>query len=147
MNPSLKLIRAFRITVLFTLIALVLEFILGIYTNLFVEFPDSLVNGNAWQWSMAQSPIIGAHVLIGSLLLAASLLSLGLGLALKSKAAIGSSLAGLAMMGLAYFSGSAFLANIQVDGYSFAMALGFMGTLVAYGAAYYLTRSASKIAS
>jgi ABC-type sugar transport system permease subunit len=116
MNPSLKLIRAFRITVLFTLIALVLEFILGIYTNLFVEFPDSLVNGNAWQWSMAQSPIIGAHVLIGSLLLAASLLSLGLGLALKNKAAIGSSLAGLAMMGLAYFSGSAFLANIQVDG-------------------------------
>ena len=51
------------------------------------------------------------------------------------------------MMVLAYFSSSAFLANIQVDGYSFAMALGFMGALAAYGAAYYLTRPTNRIAS
>jgi hypothetical protein len=147
MNPSSKLFRAFRITVLLTLIALVLEFILGIYTNLFVEFPDSLVNGNGWAWSMSQSPILVAHVLLGTLLLAASLLALGLGISLKSKTAIGSSAAGLVMMGLAYLSGSAFLTNIQVDGYSFSMALGFMGSLAAYGAAYYLTRPASRIAA
>lgn len=140
MKPSSKLFRAFRLTVLLTLIALALEFILGIYTNLFVEFPDSIVNGNAWAWSMSQSPVIIAHVLLGTLLLAASLLALGLGVALKSKTAIVSSTAGLVMMGLAYLSGSAFLANVQVDGYSFWMALGFIGTLAAYGSAYYLTR-------
>ena len=81
MNPSYKLFRTFRSTVLLTLVALLLEFILGIYTNLFVEFPDSLINGNGWVWSMAHSPIIGAHVLLGSLLLAASLLSMGLAVA------------------------------------------------------------------
>jgi hypothetical protein len=147
MNPSSKFFRAFRMTVLLTLIALVLEFIFGMYTNLFVQFPDSIVNGNGWQWSMAQSPIIIAHVLLGTLLLAASLLALGLGAALKSKTAIASSAAGLVMIGLAYLSGSVFLANIQVGGYSFSMALGFMGALAAYGAAYYLSRPASQIAS
>jgi ABC-type sugar transport system permease subunit len=145
MNPTSKLFQAFRFTALLTLIALLLEFILGMYTNLFVEFPDSIVNGNAWVWSMSQSPIIIAHVLLGSLLLAASLLALGLGIALKSKTAIGSSAAGLVMMGLAYLSGGAFLTNIQVDGYSFSMALGFMGTLAAYSAAYYLTRPGRQI--
>jgi ABC-type sugar transport system permease subunit len=147
MNPPSKLYKAFRFTILLTLIALVLEFILGTYTNLFVEFPDSIVDGNGWAWSMSQSPIIIAHVLLGSLLLAAALLALGLGIALKSKTAIGSSAAGLVMMGLAYLSGGAFLTNIQMDGYSFLMALGFMGSLAAYCAAYYLTRPASQVAS
>jgi hypothetical protein len=147
MNPSSKLFRAFRTTVLLTMIALVLEFILGMYTNLFVQFPDSLVNGNGWEWSMAQSPIIMAHVLLGTLLVVASLLTLGLSVALKNKTAIGTSAAGIVMMGLAYLSGSAFLANIQADGYSFSMALGFLGTLAAYVAAYYLTRPASQISA
>jgi hypothetical protein len=147
MNPSSKLFRAFRITVLITLIALVLEFILGMYTALFVQFPDSLVNGNGWEWSMAQSPVIISHVLLGTLLVLASLLALGFGIALKSKPAVFSSAAGVVMMLLAYLSGSTFLANIQVDGYSFSMALGFIGTLAAFGAAYYLTRPASQIAS
>jgi hypothetical protein len=146
MNPPSKLLRTFRATVLLTLIALVLEFSLGMYTNLFVQFPDSLVAGNGWKWSMAQSPMIIAHVLLGTLLLATSLLVLGLGIGLKNKTAIGSSAAGLVMIGLAYLSGSAFLANIQVDGYSFSMALGFMGALAAYGAAYYLTRPGNQAA-
>jgi len=147
MNPSSKLFRAYRITIMLTLIALVLEFILGMYTNLFVQFPDSIVYGNDWGWSMTQSPMIIAHVLLGTLLLAASLLTLGLSVAVKSKPAIGSSAAGLVMMGLAYLSGSVFLANIQVGGYSFSMALGFLGTLAAYGIAYCLTRPASQINS
>ena len=147
MNQPSKLLRTFRMSVLLTLVVLALEFILGMYTNLFIAFPDGLVNGNAWKWSMAQSPIISAHVLLGTLLLAASLLDLGLGLALKSKTAMLSSVTGLLMMGLAYFSGSAFLTNVQMGGYSFAMALGFIGALAAYSAAYYLTRPAGQIAS
>jgi hypothetical protein len=140
MKPSSKIFRAFRITVLLTLIALVLEFILGMYTALFIEFPDSLTNGNAWEWAMAQSPIISTHVLLGTLLVIGSLLSLGFGIALKSKSAIASSVAGLLLMLLTYLSGSAFLADVQLDSYSFLMALGFIGTLAAYGTGYYLTR-------
>jgi hypothetical protein len=37
-------------------------------------------------------------------------------------------------------SGSAFLSNVAEDNYSFLMALGFIGSLLSYGAAFYLTR-------
>jgi hypothetical protein len=42
-------------------------------------------------------------------------------------------------------SGGVFLSNVQMDAYSFSMALGFMGTLLAYGTGYYLTRPPSKV--
>jgi hypothetical protein len=36
--------------------------------------------------------------------------------------------------------GSAFLSNVADDNYSFLMALGFMGSMLSYGVAFYLTR-------
>lgn len=147
MNQSNKLFRAFQMSVLIILIALVLEFIFGMYTALFVNFPDSLVNGNGWEWSMAQSPIIMIHVLLGTLLVVGSFLALGLAIAIKSKTAISTSLVGLVMMGIAYLSGSIFLSNIQLDRYSFAKALGFVGALVICGMAYYLTLPIGQTAS
>lgn len=58
MNQSNKLNRAFRMSVLITLIALVLEFIFGMYTTLYVKFPDELVNGNAWEWSWHRAQLL-----------------------------------------------------------------------------------------
>jgi len=144
MDQSLKFNRVFRLSVLVTLAALVLEYILGMYTALFVAFPDSLTNGNAWTWSMAQSPVIMAHVLLGTLLVVGSLLALGLSISLKSKTAISASMLGLVAVVVAYGSGSGFLANIDADGYSFAMSLGFIGALLAYGFAYFTNRSAGR---
>jgi hypothetical protein len=145
MNSSSKLLRFFRIDTLFTLAALVLEFVLGMYTALFVEFPETLVNGNGWGWSMKESPIIMTHVLLGTLLVILALAALGLGFAARSKAAIAWSITGLVMIAIAYLSGSVFLSNVADDNYSFVMALGFMGSVLAYGAAYYFTRPAAKI--
>ena len=96
---------------------------------------------------MAQSPIIMIHVLLGTLLVAVSLLALGMAIAIKSKTAISTSLVGLVMVGIAYLSGSIFLSNTQLDGYSFAISLGFVGALVGYGVAYYLTRPIGQTAS
>jgi hypothetical protein len=144
MQPQSKLFRAFRVIVLLTLIALALEFILGVYTSLFIEFPDSLQNGNAWAWSMSHDPIVTTHVFLGTLLVVASLLAMGLSIALKNKTAITWTAAGLVMMIVAYLSGSIFLANIQVDAYSFSMALGFLGALITNGVGFYLTRPASQ---
>ena len=139
--------RTFRLHVLLTLVALVLEFILGIYNTLFVEFPQNLDNGNAWGFSMSQSPIILAHVLLGTLMVVMALSTLGFGIAIKDRAALGTSVTGLVMVGVAYLSGAAFLTNVQQNGYSFSMALGFMGAVLAYGAAYYLTRPSGLTAS
>jgi hypothetical protein len=147
MIQSSKFYRVFRIHVLLTLLALVLEFIFGMYTNLFVKFPDTLVNGNAWEWSMSHNAIVMAHVALGGLLVLISLSTLGFAIAMKSKAAITTAVTGVVMILVAYLSGSIFLTNIDVDGYSFSMSLGFLGAVVTYGLAFYLTRPTLQITS
>jgi hypothetical protein len=137
MDFSAKRLRAFKIASLVAIAALVLEFVLGMYTALFVKFPESLAGGNAWAWSMSQSAVTLAHIVVGTALLIVSLAAVGLGIAARSRAAILASAAGLLMTGLAYMSGAVFLSNIESDAYSFAMALGFMGAIVAYGIGYH----------
>jgi heme A synthase len=140
MIKSSKYNRAFRLHALLALIALVLEFILGMYTAFFVKFPDTLTDGNAWAWSMSHSAIIMAHILLGTLMVLIALSAVGFAVAAKSKSAIITAVVGVVMILVAYLSGSIFLGNIEVDGYSFSMSLGFLGAMVAYGLGYYLTR-------
>ena len=143
----MKNINLFRSLTLATLCSLVLEFVLGMYSALYVEFPDTLVNGNGWAWSMKASPIIMAHVFLGSLLVLLALLTVIFGFVSHNRAGIVWSAIGIVMTLVAYVSGSIFLANVAEDNYSFLMALGFMGALAAYGVAYYLTRPASQVTS
>jgi hypothetical protein len=143
MNKTSKSLNAFRTLTLFTLGALLIEFILGMYTALFVEFPDTLADGNAWAWSQG-SPVVQAHVLVGTLLVLLVLATVVLGFVARNRNAIISSIAGLVLVAVAYVSGSIFLANIANDNYSFYMALGFMGSVVAYFAAFYFTRPARQ---
>jgi len=110
------------------------------YTALFVEFPDTLVNGNGWAWSMKESPILMVHVLLGSLLVLLTILTVIFGFTSHSKPAIVWSVTGFVLTMVAYMGGSIFLSNVAEDNYSFLMALGFMGSLLAYGVAFYLTR-------
>jgi hypothetical protein len=136
--------RAFQITVFSMLGALVLEFILGMYTALFVTFPEGLANGNAWEWSMTQSPVIMAHVALATILALLSLVATGLAIASRNRWAIGASLAGLAMILFAYLSGSIFLTNVEQDSYSFTMSIGFILAMVAYGMANVTLRDSEK---
>ena len=147
MKNASKNINLFRSLTLATLCSLLLEFILGMYTALFVEFPDILVNGNGWAWSMKASPVIMAHVMLGSLLVLLTLATVIFGFVSRSKPAAVWSVTGFLMTMVAYASGSIFLSNVAEDNYSFLMALGFMGALAAYGAAFYLTHPASQVAS
>jgi hypothetical protein len=140
MKNAVGTVRAFRTQVFILVIALALEFILGMYTSLFIEFPDSLVNGNAWGWSMQASPIILAHIILGSLMVLAGLSMVVLGVIARSQKLILVSVLGFLFLGLAYFSGAKFLADVTNDGFSFLMALGFLGSMLTYGAAYSITR-------
>ena len=140
MRNTSKNIRVFRSLTLATLGSLVLEFVLGMYTALFVEFPDTVVNGNGWAWSMKESPILMVHVLLGSLLVLLTILTVIFGFTSHSKPAIVWSVTGFVLTMVAYMGGSIFLSNVAEDNYSFLMALGFMGSLLAYGVAFYLTR-------
>jgi hypothetical protein len=147
MKPSTKLFRAFRGHIVAILVLLVIEFVLGMYTALFVEFPDSLANGNAWAWSMSQSPAVLVHIIVGTLLLLAALVVLVLSFLLRSRAAILTGVLGFVTIAVAYLSGSTFLADINQDMYSFSMALGFIAAAVVYGVGYYLLRPAAEPAS
>jgi heme A synthase len=110
------------------------------YTTFFVKFPETLVDGNAWEWSMSHNAIVMAHVLLGTLMVLIALSAIGFAIEAKSKTAIITAVAGAVMILVAYLSGSIFLGNIENDNYSFSMALGFLGAMVTYGFAYYLTR-------
>jgi hypothetical protein len=147
MKNNSKNLKVFRSLTLATLCSLVLEYILGMYNALFVQFPDTLVDGNGWPWAMKESPVIAAHVILGSLLVLLTISTVIYGFTSHSKSAIVWSVTGLVLTLLAYMSGSAFLANVAEDNYSFLMSLGFMGALAAYGAAFYLTRPMGQMAS
>ena len=94
----MKASKVFRWAVVLTLLALLAEFVLGMYTALFVEFPDSLVNGNAWGWTMSSSPVITAHVYVGTLLVLLGLVALGAGIASKRSNAIVTGALGLILI-------------------------------------------------
>ena len=89
---------------------------------------------------MTESPIIFAHVLLGTLLFLLALSVVVFGFASRNRNAIVSSIAGLVLTGVAYMSGSAFLSNVALDNLSFSMSLGFLGSILAYFAAFYTTR-------
>jgi hypothetical protein len=141
MENNQRFLKTFRLHSIIAIGALALEFIIGMYTALFVEFPETLAKGNAWAWSMSNSSVTMAHIVLGTLLALVSLSALSFGIASRNRAAIAASAAGLATVGLSYMSGAIFLSDISKDAYSFSMALGFLGAMVAYGLALYLTRS------
>jgi hypothetical protein len=116
------------------------------YNALYIQFPDTLVNGNGWAWSMKESPIIIAHVFLGTLLVLLTISTVIFGFASRSKPAVIWSVTGLVLTLAAYMSGSIFLANVAEDNYSFLMALGFMGSMLSYGAAFYLTQQYGSLA-
>jgi hypothetical protein len=145
MEKTEKRLRTFRLHSLIAIIVLVLEFVLGMYTALFVKFPESLVEGNAWRWSMTHSFMVMSHVILGTVLMIIALATLGFAFAVRKRVAIITSVVALVMVALAYMSGTVFLSNIEEDAYSFAMAMGFVGAMVAYGLAYHLTPSPASL--
>src|ERR1700730_18632688 len=67
---------AFRIAFLITLVLLVIQYVLGMISNLEVQLPGNLPGGNAWNWVWSHSLIIQLHIYIGTLLLVVALVSL-----------------------------------------------------------------------
>ncbi len=93
--------RAFRLTVLITLVLLVLQYILGMIANLEVQLPS----GNAWSWVFRNSMIIQLHIYIGTLLIVVALVALILSLVARHPVGIVAAAAGLALLVFAWLSG------------------------------------------
>jgi len=140
-NTRIKVLRG---TFLVTLTLLVLQYVFGMLVNLYVQFPGSLPNGNAWGWSFTHTLVVPIHVYLGTALLAVALVALVLSSLERRMAVILAALVGLAMIVYAWLSGATFLSRGQQNAVSLQMAIGFIGALVAYGVGYYVARSAQR---
>jgi len=143
-----------RLTV-FMLVLLILEFITGEITNLFVTIP-SAHPGTALSsspgfvpglgWSLTQSGLLAlqVHGALGLLLILLSLVLIGLAIARRLWAWVIVSLIGGVGLILAALSGVGFVNSGEATG-SLVMALGFLLALIAYALGLYVTRPGQAV--
>jgi hypothetical protein len=110
---------------------LVIQYTLGMLTNLFVKFPDSGQEGQMWEFAWSQLPT-AAHIITGSLLFIGAVVLVIRAARQGSRSWILSSAVGLAAIVSAIYGGVRFIPS-QVDAYSLLMALSAIVAILAYG--------------
>ncbi len=116
---------------------LVVEFILGMMVNLYVEFPDANQE-NAWHLMNSSVPVF-VHVLFGSLLVLVAIAHLISAIASRKIPLIVFSFLGSLGVIFAAISGSSFMEN-PTNLNSFLMSLGFVLALLSYMFVLYLCK-------
>ena len=134
-------LRIMRKIVLTTLVALVAEFVLGILTGLYVQFPTTIANGDAWNWSMAHSPVVLSHVIVSVAIVLLSLAAVVLSIIARCASGVVYSCIGFVLILTAWMAGITFLTHGQQNGSSLDMAIGFIGATVVYFILYYTSRT------
>ncbi len=110
---------------------LVLQYALGMVSNLFVHFPQTDQTAQRWEFAQSQ-PSEMAHIVLGMLLFLSAILFGVRALRTHSRRWIASSVIGLLAILTAIVSGSIFI-NSQGEPYSLSMALAFIVAFLAYG--------------
>jgi hypothetical protein len=120
-----------RINGMFLLGSLVVQYVLGMYVNLFVAFPNgTLTTGQLWQFAWSQWAL-SAHIVLAILLLLGAIVFCVRAVLFKEKRRIIGSVLGLLGILAAGASGAIFIPS-QTDIYSYAMSLSFLVAFVAY---------------
>jgi len=107
-----------------------LQFLLGMFSALFVEFPENASEQQVWKFAGQQIPVV-LHMLLGLLLLLGAIALVVRAIILKDKIWIWTSVIGLVGVLVADITGVLFVGQ-QNDIYSYAMAVAFIVALVAY---------------
>lgn len=113
------------------IIFLVLQYLLGMATNLFVQFPEKGNDVAMWKFTWSRIPL-ALHIILGIGLLIGSVALLLRSLRQKNKIWIKASLAGMISILISGVAGSEFVSS-QADIYSFIMAAGFIAAILSYG--------------
>jgi hypothetical protein len=112
------------------LVFLVVEYAFGMYTNLFISFPDDASGGTAWQFAWSSWPII-VHVILGVLLGIGSFVFVIRTIRYKSSAWKIPATLGLVGIFAAALFGSEFIPS-QNDPLSYGMSLSFLLAFFSY---------------
>ena len=111
-------------------IALIIQYLLGMITNLFVQFPDTKNEGKLWLYAWSQTSL-ALHIVLGILLLLGSVILLIRAFVRKDGAWILASTLGFLTILGSGIAGAIFVTK-QSDVYSLAMALGFIVAFLSY---------------
>ena len=116
------------------LIALIVQFALGISVNLYVTLPAAGHPGHS-SW-FGNGALLAAHAALGMFLTLAALFVLVRAIMARNAALIVTSAAGLVAIGLAFFFGASFTDKLT-NGYSLGMAISFAAALACYAIGMY----------
>jgi len=109
---------------------LIVQYILGITINLFVQFPDTKSETVLWEFAKSQTAVM-LHIILGGLLLIGACVFMVRAARSKNKQWIISASVGLFAILVAVITGAKFVPT-QEDMFSFIMALAFIVALIAY---------------
>ncbi len=123
------------------IIALVVQYILGMINNLFVTFPDTTERGKLWIYAWTHISE-AAHIIVAVLMLVGALAFVVRSVRAKHHTWVTASAVGLTGIIIAFVGGVMFVSS-QADPYSLLMSYGFLAALVAYGWGLYSTKKSS----
>jgi hypothetical protein len=116
------------------LIALIVQFALGIGVNLYVTLPAAGHPGHS-SW-FGNGALLALHAALGMFLVLAAIALLVRAIMARNVTLIATSAAGLAAIALAFFFGASFTEKLT-DGYSLGMAIAFAVALACYAIGLY----------
>jgi hypothetical protein len=119
-----------RINAAFLLSALVVQYLLGMYVNLFVAFPSSATEQQLWEFAWSQ-PALAAHIILAILILLGAIVLCTRAIFGKNRQWIVASSVGLIATLAAGASGVVFI-PLQSDVYSYVMSLMFLIAILSY---------------
>jgi heme A synthase len=127
--------KALRLSAISVLAGLAAEFILGMYTALFVDMDSG---------AGASNPVVMVHATLGLILLALAVTTFINALRIKNRIPLVSSAIGLAMILISDICGTVFIMDPTKDAYSFIMALGILGAFISYNLVWNYARNPVK---
>lgn len=110
--------------------ALVVQYALGMYINMFISFPDQATEGQLWEFAWAHWPV-STHIILAGLLALGAIVLCVRAARVRSRPLIWSSLIALLALFVAGGSGGQFIPT-QNDAWSYSMALAFIVAFCAY---------------
>ena len=115
-------------------VTLAIQFLLGMYINLFVKFPTS-GPADAWKFAWRSVPV-AAHIILGTLGLLATILMLVRSIIHKNRHWITVASIGTAAMLLAVLGGEFFITTLK-ETVSYLMSIGFLAALMTLDWGFY----------
>lgn len=112
---------------------LIIQYVLGMTSNLFVSFPTDGNPGLFWQFAWHQIPT-ALHIIVGTLLFVFSIVILVIAMKQKVKRWITAGIIGIISIFVAAFAGAQFVST-QSNVFSYVMSLFFIIAFISYSLA------------